>query len=449
MLRKKNERNTTPTRVESTGLRLLIAAFALVPLINGAQADDATLLVESCKRYDRFVQLGSEDPVVHPCMTIDPDLGGLRRALAEYGIGISAGVTTLFNYNLRNDDTITQIYAGQEPTYAGSVLPTITYDLSRLGLNEGSQFVFKPVFNYNSYDGSGITGLHVNQLSARLPFWDNRIIVQAGVYYMGSQFYGSNIGDISGAAVLGSNSGLLFQTGISGWLPTPGVDIRFQTADERLYNHVGFSRSLSPLGPEYEWDHNRSGLNFHIKDSELAIIDEIGFRVASAPGQHKIWMRAGVIYNTSGYTQLSPPFAEEDNYGFYGVLDYQITQPDPEMPYKGWYINVKGNYGKPSVNAFAADVGATIYNIGPFQSRPLDLFAVSIGRNFISDDAITFYRNAGEDPARNITTASVSYALLVARGVYWNNTIAYTSTPTIVPQRKATYSILSSLTLGF
>lgn len=426
-----------------------IATLALCCTGYGALADEPAKAVDSCHRYDRFVLLGSEDAQTLPCMTIAPELGGLRAALADAGFGFSAFAGFMVNYDMRTEGGSPQVYGGQLPTYTATFSPVLTYDLSRLGLNEGSQFVLKTIHRYNSYKNNGVTGSYFDQVSVRLPFWNNRVIVQGGYYHIGAQFYGSSIGDISGASVLGSNSSMLFQTGMSGWLPTPAIDIRFQTPDGRLYNHIGFSRSLSPRGPFYEWDHNRTGLRFDLKDSKLAVIDEIGYRLPSAPGQHKIWLRAGALYNTTDYSRIDLPLTKEDNFGFYGILDYQLTQPDLQRPFRGWYVNVKGNYGNPSLNSFAYDVGATLYNVGPFQSRPLDLFAVSIGRNFISGDAVDLYRKLGADPVTAITTMSTSYALQVTRGVYWNNTLAYTSSPTVVPKHQASVNILSSVTFGF
>lgn len=436
----------------------MVPTLALMLFSLANSNDAAAQAAQDCQQYDQFVPRGGVDPIPSPCQTVDPELGGLRKALAANGIGISVSLAGLVTYNLRGDGgTPQQLYSGQKPTYNSTFLPMFTYDLGRLGLNQGSQFTFKPVFNYNSFRGNGQTGFSANQLSVYLPFYDNNVIVQAGFYYAASIFYGTNIGDIAGAAILGPSSTLPFATGIQGWLPTPALDITTYFGDKHFYNHFGVTRSADPVDPLYEWNNNRSGLNPYVRGGRPAFIDEVGYKVNPAPGQNKVWFRAGAIYNTSGFPTVNSihtqPYLSGSytnrNYGFYGILDYQLTQPNPGLPFQGWYVNIKADYGSQLVNVFSSDVGLTLYKIGTFASRPFDLLSLSVGRNFISSDFVDFADSAGIGATRGITTASVSYAYLVKRGIYWNNAFLYSSTPTVAPQRKAALSIFSSVTLEF
>ncbi len=143
------------------------------------------------------------------------------------------------------------------------------------------------------------------------------------------------LGNNIAASTLGPSSGILAQTGVQGFKPSPALDIRFYSKDKRYYNHFGVARSISPDGLFADSDDNRSGLQFHTKDARAVFIDEVGYRVEAGPGQKKIWLRGGVIYNNSKFTRLDEPGRKSSNYGSYAVADLQLTQPDSALPYRG------------------------------------------------------------------------------------------------------------------
>src|ERR1700761_145704 len=98
--------------MQSTALVLISLAY-----LNSSEAQPTAPPASSCEQYDQFVPGGGVDPVPTPCLTIDPELGGLRKALAAYGVGITGTWAGLMTYNMRGDGgTPQQLYSGQKPT---------------------------------------------------------------------------------------------------------------------------------------------------------------------------------------------------------------------------------------------------------------------------------------------------------------------------------------------
>ncbi|QRF63362.1 carbohydrate porin [Variovorax paradoxus] len=441
----------------SSGLR--IAAFSLMHVFLFAQSasageevannNGATPELPACLKYDRFNHKGSESPFPSNCESISPELGGLRQTMYDKGWNAQAILTTGLTYDLRNRNRGTQVYSGQKPssTSTGSLL--LTHDLERHGLPAGSLLTLGGSFAYSSFRGDGIREAFLSQLSARIPMMNDRLILQIGYFSLAGQFYGTLLGNNIAASTLGPSSGLLAQVGALGFKPSPAFDVRFYSQDKRWYNHFGVARSISPDGLFADSEENRSGLKFRTKDAKSIFINEVGYRIEAAPEQRKVWVRAGVAYNNSEYTRLDDPTKKSNNYGSYLVGDVQLTQPDSNLPYKGWYVNAYLNKGRGNVNYLPDSFGGSIYSLAPFESRPYDLLAFGISKNKYSTWARDTAVAAGQSAAKASTSFSVSYAYRVSRGVYVQSALIYTDNPTFSPKRSSALNLNMNAILVF
>ena len=441
----------TKTRLAQLRLLCLFSTFLVsagAAVIADANAADSTAVqnsaVPTCVYYDRFLTRGGENPSQSTCDTVFPEFGGLRKTLSESGWGIQVITAQFFTYDILGLNRGTNSYNGEQPSYIGTVFPIFTYDLARWGLNEKSQITIEPSLMYTSFDGNGPSYVNLAQLSAFLPFWDDRLTVQAGYYAMGDQFYGGAIGNSFGGSALSTTSSLMFQLGVKGFRTKPGIDVRLYSEDKRWYNHIGVTRANSPEGPFEDFYDDRIGFKFTSPGAKPVWLDEVGYRVDSAPGQKKFWLRAGAIYNTSNYYVLDGSGDTEHNYGFYAVGDFQLTQPNPELAYQGWGIQAKVGIGDDKLNAISKEFGATLYKLGTFESRPADVFAIGYMKSYYSDTLVNASRAGGLDPETEVNVYSTSYTARLGNGAYLQTGLTYTDHPTFVPKRDG----VLNLTLG-
>ncbi|MFJ9990165.1 carbohydrate porin [Pseudomonas putida] len=449
-------------------LYVLISVLLIGPNANAADAqpgDDAALAAPAaeavdnqaaapadspaCLKYDRYNHKGSEAPFPSNCESISPELGGLRKAMYEAGWNAQFLYTNGLTYDLKGHDGGKQVYSGQKPSYTTTGSLIITHDLERHGLPAGSLFTLGGSFNYNSFRGDGLREAFISQFSARVPLYDDRVIVQAGYFSLAKQFYGTLLGNNIAASTLGPSSGLLAQVGALGFKPSPAFDVRLYSEDKRYYYHLGVARSISPQGLFPDADENRYGLKFKTKGAKTIVLNEVGYRVESGPAQKKVWLRAGVAYNDSDYTRLDDPSKTNNNYGAYVVGDVQLTQPDSMLPYKGWYMNAYVNQGRENVNYLPGAFGASIYSLGPFDSRPYDLFALGVSKNQYSSWARRSAADADIDYAKASNSISLSYAYRISQGIYLQSALIHTDNPTFAPKLDSSLNANMTLVLVF
>lgn len=405
----------------------------------------------TCRDYDRFVSRGSEAPIITTCETLSPDLLGLRPKLYENGWMFMGYYSATETYDLRGQEARPQAYNGQRPSFSSTLSTITTYDLSRLGLwGKRSQLTVEANSWRTVYRDAGLNDdAAVAQLSVQQEFADGRVRIQYGYYGMLGQFVGLFLGASTASSALGPTSIIPNMVGMAGFKPVPGMDIRLYSKSGRFYDHFGVARSQSPDGFLADSKANPTGLKWSVEGAKPIYVNEIGYRVASSKGTRMTWIRQGTIYNRTLYTDYRNPERKGSNRGFYLVGDHQFTQPDESVPYRGWYVNLKGNYAPAEHNIFSSDYALTLYSLAPFATRPGDMVSFGYTRTEVSDDARRYLGAAGMDPVHFSSTGSVSYALRAFRGIYLVNTLSYARNPVVTTQHPDAVNLQSQLTYSF
>lgn len=419
----------------------------------GALAQSAaTGAVPNCQKYEELALKGAELIDTPICDRIDPGLGGIREALYKYGIGVSLVGTQGTSYDLRSSGVPRgepPSYTGQRPEFTTDNYMITTYDLARLGFQQGAQFTFSVGADYSTWDQYGVTGFYIPQLSAIFPFFDDHVTVQVGYTVFQSMFMGSSLTTSQAGSALGNTSSIPILLGVTQTKPAPGVDIRILSPDKRFYNHFGVQRSANPDGFDVDWKTNKTSLDWSVPNAGAIFINEVGYRVQSAPGELALWMRGGAVYNESRFKLVDDPDRTAHNAGFYLIGDWQLNQPDKDKPWTGWFLGAKFDKAREDVSSFKMDYGLTLYNVGPFPSRSNDVFAVGFTRSFVSDRLVRSLQNAGARVSDTATSANVAYIAELAKGIFLGTTLSYTDHPTITPVRKPALNLIFNLSQNF
>ena len=437
-----------------TAIALVLALVAL--WTPAAKADDSLAQAAKnteCSKYDKYRMRGSETAIITTCDTLSPDGDGPRKAMYDSGWLVQnySSITELYDLN-HADSNVTQRYSGQRPTFQANTNFTITYDLSRIGFfGENAQLGMQANWTQNSYLGNGLRDTYINQLSIEQEFDSSRVRVEYGFYSIGSKFYGSVLGTSTAATALGPNSGLLYEAGVpvGGFKPTPAFDLRFYSTDLRFYNHFGVTRSSSPQGFQHDSKENPSGLSMTVPGSKLLYIDEIGYRRLPKADELSRWLRVGAVYNTSDYMNYQVGHPTDSNHMYYVAYTQQYSQPDPSLPVRGIYTDIKIDQVPSSRNVYDKDILFSLYSIGPFDTRPYDMVTLGYQHKWISQWARqALARSTQLAPIDSSETMTLSYAFHVLRGLYFNNSLSYTDNPILVPQHPGSLVLSSTVYLS-
>jgi hypothetical protein len=384
-----------------------------------------------------------------------------------------------------------QWYYGQRPTYVENMLATVTY-------NPGSntQFVFQMldgITNFGmgtQYNSPRIAGLYMNQA-----FMNRKLVISAGYVSQGFHTGGFFLdGNVAGS-LLGNNAIL---QGIEGqaspFAVTPSIDARYNvTRNGYVLTAVG--SSTNPLTPKAPM--SALAMPFAPHGAKANITQEFGYQRASAPGERKLWARIDGLYNFTHYPDWRTPIPmtnvpvntpsgtvylqtpvttntsagaiplpsgrTDNNWGVSAAFDYQMTAPDSILFFRGNYIGATAQYIPPEQNIYSQYYEFRDYYIGLFKKRPIDMLSVvanhlgfskpwlkamapitnpswGLGDTLQvvgSQNGVPVFGAVPNNPATYDTgqqSYSVSYLAHVHNGLWFLNTLMYTTHPTPFPK---------------
>lgn len=409
-------------------LAVSLAAFAFT---QHALAADTPAAPE-CAQYEKLLTRAEVAfKNVSICSRIKPDLWGLRKELAEHGIGITATSYNGYTYDVLGNNAKKQVYNGQNPSYNTSVNLYLTYDLTRIGFANDAQLTLAGTWADATYTPANMRVKTVSVFAINQSFFNHRVELVYGYISGVRLFYGMALGGNASTAALGPSSVVPFQVGMSATEPTPTVNVIVRDESLRFYNSTALTRSVSPQGIQKDIDLNPSGLRLKVPEARALLINEVGYKQATSATTNAMWLRAGAMYNTSHYTEFLSGEKSDNNYGGYLAGTLQISKPFNDA--RGWYLDSKLDYSPDSVNAINKAFQVSAFNIGPFASRPADMAAVGLTKSYYSEDLRKATTRYGLEAAPYTLAVTTSYAARLFPGVYLISGLTYTKNPVFTP----------------
>ncbi|MDF3843469.1 carbohydrate porin [Pseudomonas citronellolis] len=430
-----------------------------LPLIAPATASqalpDSQLLGHILERKKQFAKIdalaehGQLTELPPPSESIIGDAGGLRSDLAEHGIGFNILSMSTFTNNYKHHDRHRpQAYIGERPTYSSNLVAGFTYDLGRLGLDNG-QFIFGVGSYYSSWDEVNPSSpFNFTRIAYYQSLWDKTVEIKIGVLPNDLEY----IGPFTGGTLVGGTQGLQavipYQVGLShAPVSSPAANLTLNLGN--FYNKFGVQRSISPDGMGAEIDRHLGELDLHADHAGALYIDELGYKRAATPGTPYAWLRAGYIYNTSDYTRFLSNERSDDNHAGYLLGDYQFHQFDSAIASRGLYAGFTWMSAPQDRNLFDLYYGLRLFAKGPLDSRPFDMLTLEYGYTSYSDDANTKLDRLHVSNADDSRSTTLAYNMRLAAGTYFRTGLSYVEKPAFSPDVKDALNLQASLTLFF
>jgi len=443
-----------------------VACLAIISVIPSAvsaeeNASDSVARLDSVYNYKgwaiRFPSFAD---------TLLKDVGGFRSALAKAGFGFLTYSGNIFSANvldkprevpdsypsctstnhLRGICANNQAYFGQSPAYWFTQVAYLTYDMGRLGL-KGGQLAVSAILSLSTDEGFYPNAVSFTALALYQPLFDGKLEIKLGWFPMAQEMIGTQVGG-NYANPFGPSSSIPVELGLSS-APnsSPATRIKWNITD-RIYNQFVVQRSYPVRGPTgnpiYDEVHSDdyAGLNFTspIPGTGALFMDEIGYKTKPLPGTLGTWFRAGGMYNTSQFSDLSRLTSgggtKSNVYGFYALLDQQLWQQAPSSPltaFRGIYLGATAMYTPPETAPFYQYYEGRLYWMGAFNSRPTDMISLVYNHNEISSD-LADAANAGFEVTRvgvrhSTNTLVATYLAHIIPGVYASVGLSYTDHP--------------------
>lgn len=394
-------------------------------------------------KFDHLREKGIWLNIPGPADTIDQDKGGVRSALADFGIGyVGWTQNTLIDNRLPNaskSTTFNQRYIGESPTFGTVNFMIVTYDLGRFGIPDG-QITIGAEQQYWSWKPAGPDRLGINTIAYYQTFFDRTLELKVGYLRNHDEFLGMN--------PFGPTPVILSQAGMSNnSAPTPALNVKYNF-DDRLYTKISIQRAVSPDGQLAHMSENPTGLNWRTANAGILLLDEAGYKDKAAPGSPETWLRAGIGFNDSRYPNLTDPVQPraKANSAYYVAADRQLWQSDPQgSPARGIYGGFSAMYAPSDLNKVSRYFELRLYAKGLFSSRPGDQIAVAATNIGWSQFAIDAALAKGELVHHDSTAIWGRYTARLAPGVYATLGLLYINNPTTITYTRQTGHALNVL----
>ncbi|MDE1179322.1 hypothetical protein [Paraburkholderia sp.] len=274
--------------------------------------------VPACVGYNQFNSRIEVAAIAMPsCLRVAPELGGLRGALADKGIGIGFISSLGYAYDLNGNNAARQTYNGQNPSYNQTTSLYLTYDLTRVGFSKNAQFTFSAQWATSSYRSANPHVATMSIFAIDQPLLDKQVELIYGFIPGVRLFYGMTLGGNASTSALGPQSVVPFQVGMSASEPTPTFDVIVRDRSLRFYDSFAVTRSSSPEGILKDIELNPSGFRLSVPGARALFINEMGYKRSASATANSAWFRLGTLYNTSPYTLYNASGKSSNNYEVY------------------------------------------------------------------------------------------------------------------------------------
>ncbi len=384
-----------------------------------------------------------------PANTIDLELGGFRRKLAdEYGIGYFGYSLDTFYDNLLNHAQSlnrAQTYIGQRPTYLSQNQLFLIFDLGRHGIPDG-QIVVSGSEAATTWNPAGPNAIILGSSWYYQTLFDKQLEFKIGILAENAEFVGTYVGGSLNGGIFGPNASVLGENGFStNAYTTPSVNLTGHIT-ANIYDKAGFSRASNPDGSVVEHNYNPTALNkFTTPNSGPLFIDELGYIRPAATSVPQTWVRGGAFYDKSRFNEIDHPGRRSSNqYGLYLLGDRQLVQTSrkPGEAYRGLYAGFSAEYAPPNYSNFSQYYEARLYALGIIPSRPFDQATVVFTDNVFSDTTVRSLRSRGLLVHSDSMALTTSYSAQVIHGLYGNLGLTYVNNPSPIIYSSNTGSAL-------
>jgi len=301
------------------------------------------------------------------------------------------------------------------------------------------------------------------------PLFDNKVEFKVGWLSPTSEVMGLAVGG-NYANPFGPAASLPIELGMAiNPAFAPALRVKLNITDT-LYDQIYVQRSLpvrgvtgNPIYDEVSSRKNSFWPNFgsDVAGTGVLLLDELGYRQSAKSGVLSTWVRGGLMFNTSDFTDFSSAGSagtKSDLHGVYLLADQQLWQQAPSSDassYRGIYAGFTYMYTPPETRAFYQYYEARAYWIGPFDSRPHDMLTFSYTHNDISKylTSLINLNSALTNVFANkyTNTYGLTYFARLMPGVYGTVGIAYTDHPSLsfFPTEGSSLNFLGSLVFNF
>lgn len=405
-------------------------------------------------KYERFYPKAWESPFPGYEDTLFPEAGGAREAMANHNFGLLFLDTSAIYYNLAQPPMYhfspkEQVFMGQRPTFQSTEMSWLTYDVPHHHL----QFIASYANINTNWDKSGPTLFRLDDMM--VTWWglkDKLDITFGYIENDSTNFYEGYIGGSLAGGTLGVQAAIPYIVGESRTgTSTPGLNIKYKLSNN-FYNRLGFQRSVDPAGGNEEHTRNPKGWRFLETGARLLTIDEIGYHRHSSAGSKSVFVRATGWFNNSHFQDyrtlslanvMSNSIGKTDNNFAASIAgDFQVTQPDKILAFRGWYAGGSAQYAPPQQNAYTQYYEGRFYSIGPFKSRPTDMAIAMVTHTSFSEILLdhmkalpsAFGPTYGVPTYPNQTSVSFGYSYHAHSGLWICPNVTYSHHPTFAPR---------------
>jgi porin len=383
-----------------------------------------------------------------PQDTIDPDVAGIRSALAAQGIGYIGYTNNSFLNNMLPGERTTfgqQVYNGQKPTFFTNNVMLMTYDLSRYGVPDG-QIAVGGIYNFDTWAPGGPNALSLATLSYYQTFLNKRVELKIGYLGNALEYWGPFLAGNLASSIFGPSGSIPVAAGLGALAWTkPGINIKVN-GPGGFYNKFGVQVASNPDGPFAEKAANPTGLSWSTPNGGVLVINEFGYRKEASPGQLATWVRAAPMVNNSRYVDFEISGRSTGNYAAYVLADHQFLQLAPEgQAARGVYAGATAMYAPPELNRFSQYYELRLYGIGLLPSRPRDMASVVVSRNVFSHYLVDAALQRGQLAHAGNVSITAAYSAVIAPGIRMGIGLGYTDNPTPVIYTPRTGSALNFL----
>lgn len=444
--------NPARAQASDTKSAVLAPAIAATQAANTGSGADAAGTPDAAEqaKFKYLDSLGEKGWIVPRPSTAESviaDTGGIRSALAQYGIGfLGLGSYSFFGDTLRQTGGV-QVYNGQQPTFASSTAFSASLNLDRYGV-PNAQITAAGARLTSTWRPFGPPAFSLQRLNYYQTFLDRKIELKVGYTTNHYEFFGTSVGGNIISGTLGPNANIVYQAGMARTpLTAPAINLRWNVTDN-LYVKSGIQRSISPKGSEAEHQANPSGFQFLTPKARALFINEVGYKRVASAEERSLWVRGGFLYNDSPYAVFGTT-RTSSNRAFAFLADTQLVKTNPAFPERGVYGGVSFLKGDPDVDGTDQYYEGRLYGVGVIPQRPKDFVSLVYTHNRFSGRVYALTQARGVPAVDRINNLTVSYSIHLARGVFLNNGLTYGDHATTSPITRPVLVFASALAVVF